>query len=115
MSKRPWILIAAFGLLASLAFGTPSQAGMVNVSLGFSDYNNTPFDNTISQVTFQFSGLDGITNASFSGSALANSPLAEATVTVTPNAGAETVALHFLPDEYIQHQWNAELRHHADA
>jgi hypothetical protein len=89
--------MAAFGLLASLAFGTPSQAGMVNVSLGFADYNNTPFANTISQVTFQFSGLDGITGASFSGSALANSPLASATVTVTPNAAAETIVLTFAP------------------
>lgn len=97
MSKRSWILMAAFGLLASLAFGTPSQAGMVNVSLGFAAYNNTPFDNTISQVEFQFSGLDGITGASFSGSALANSPLASAAVTVTPDAGAETVTLTFAP------------------
>jgi len=29
MSKRSWFLIAALGLLANLAFGTPSQAGSV--------------------------------------------------------------------------------------
>ncbi len=97
MSKRSWFLIAAIGLLASLAFERSSQAGMANISLNFSDYNNTPFANTISQVEFQFSGLNGITDLSFSGSALANSPLAEATVTAVPDAGAETVTLTFVP------------------
>lgn len=95
MTKRSLSLMAAMGLLASLASGTPSQASMVNVTLNFSDYNNGPnFSDTISKVVFQFSGLDGISSLSFSGTAYASGPLAEATVNATAT-GAETVTVNF--------------------
>jgi hypothetical protein len=59
MSKRSLSLIAACGLIASLAFGTPSQAGSVpiNVSESFSLYDSSITD-TISSVVFTFTNSE---------------------------------------------------------
>jgi hypothetical protein len=74
MSKRSWFLIAAFGLIASLAFATPSQAGtyLITVSESINVSENDGGQN-ISGVLLGFSG----TNGTYSGVTIG--PLMDAT------------------------------------
>jgi PEP-CTERM motif len=102
MIKRSMFPIAALGLLASLTFATPSQAGsfLVNVSDSFVVDNPSPFNPTISSITLTFTGLtDGISDVTFLGTAYAN-PLAQITPTLISNAGTETVTLSFSPNVF---------------
>jgi len=97
MSKRSLSLIAAFGLLASLAFVTPSQAGSVLIQIDESfSLVDSAISDSISSVTFTFTnseyppgGLNTMTALSFTGSAVTLGP---PTGTVTPGLSAATTS-----------------------
>jgi hypothetical protein len=73
MRKSSFIQAAVCGLIASLAFVTPSQATsyVINVSEQVQIQNSSLLSDTISAVEIDYSGLGGsLTNVSFMGSAL---------------------------------------------
>jgi hypothetical protein len=94
--RSSWI--SALALLAGLAFSNPSQAGsVVSVSESFG-ITNTAFADSITSVTFGFTGLDGISDTMFTGSAtkLTGGP-GSVSPTISFNAVAQTVTLTFSP------------------
>ena len=110
MRKRTLIVGAVFGLLASLAFGTPSQAGsmyFVNVSDSFS-INDLSFADSISKVILTYSNseysgpLDTMTNLNFTGSAVALEPSPQFVhpALLSSNASAGTFTLGFAPSVF---------------
>jgi hypothetical protein len=110
MSKRSFSWIAALGLIASLAFGTPSQAAsvLINVSENFSLTNTAVADN-ISSVVFTFTNseytpppvLDTMTAAKFTGTAVTlGPPTAIVAPGVSTNATLGTFTLSFSPSVF---------------
>jgi len=109
MSKRSFSWIAALGLIASLAFGTPSQAAsvLINVSENFSLTNTAVADN-ISSVVFTFTNseytpppvLDTMTAAKFTGTAVSLSAPVLITPGVSTNATLGTFTLTFSPSVF---------------
>jgi hypothetical protein len=74
VTKPSLVLIAALVLLASLVFATPSQADFViSIAEGYSVINTTG-ENSIHTITFNFTGLDGISSLSDVGT-VAPSPI----------------------------------------
>jgi hypothetical protein len=109
MKKRSFSWIAALGLIGSLAFGTPSQAGLVpvNVSENFSLTNTAVADN-ISSVVFTFTNseytpppvLNTMTAAKFTGTAVSLSQPILITPGVSTNATLGTFTLTFSPSVF---------------
>jgi hypothetical protein len=95
MNRRSFF--GALALFASLAFASPSQAGfIVEVSEHFSIKADLP-TTTVTSATLSFSGLNGITDASFSGLAFFLAPSFGNSV-VTPTVGpGQTITLTFSP------------------
>jgi len=73
MSKRSFALIAAFGLIASLAFGTPSQASSIPFT-----YTSTVLSNTVTVTDF------GTGHETFAASAIGTSQNGLATSNFVP-------------------------------
>jgi len=95
-SRRKFFLVPALTLLASLASAAPSRAAsVINVSESFS-IKNDAFANSITSVTFSFTGLNGITAETFTGVAV-NFFAGAVIPTVSANPGLETVTLTFAP------------------
>jgi hypothetical protein len=97
MIKRSFALKVAFGVLASLAFATSSEASsyLISVQESFSVVNNNHL-NTIESVTLGFTGLNGISNVASSATGITT---AFQFVTPTPssNVGAGTVTSSYSP------------------
>jgi hypothetical protein len=98
MFGRSLYLAAALGLLGVLTASTPSQAGFVNVSEGFS---LTESSNSVTSITFAFTNsefaggkLDGLSIASFTGVAV-NLPAGLVPASVSSNAALGTLTLSF--------------------
>jgi hypothetical protein len=98
MMKRSGFLIAALGLLASSAFVTPSQAGMVTVQVSDSfSATNVAIADTISSITLTFTGLNGLTDLTMTGNGITNTP---AIVTPTTTTTSTSVTLHYSPSVF---------------
>jgi hypothetical protein len=94
--NRSLFLRAALGLLASLAFVTPSQAGttyITSVTESFSVLAPSSA-NTISSLTLTYTGLDGISSITQSATGITNG-----FIFVSPGVsnGAESITLSYSP------------------
>jgi PEP-CTERM motif len=101
MIKRSVLRIAVLGLLASLAFQTPSRADsfLIEVDETFTLSNLPSTTSTISSLTLQFSGLNGISNLSFLGAGFGGSGVV--TPTLSGSAATGTVTLTFPTSVYL--------------
>jgi len=100
MMKRSFLLTAAFGLLVGLACSSPARAASVTVSEAFTITPTGGFGSaTISSAIIEFTGLDGISNLKFTGTAVDGSFHA---VTVTPSPLLpQEVKITFSPDSAL--------------
>jgi hypothetical protein len=102
MSKRSFLLIAAFGLIASLASATPSQAASVRITESFTATSGSLAD-TINKIDFSFTGLTAITSLPSSGSIVAYNyngttpPYVFSASNALSSASADQVTVSFSP------------------
>jgi len=103
MSKRSFLMIAAFGLIASLAFGTPSQAAstLVTTSATLNTGNSTTYTGlvvTYSTAAGSFTDLTLTSNGTLSESF--PTPPFQSTITLTPTVATEKVTSSYSPSSY---------------
>jgi len=90
-------LIAALALMAGMAFANASHAGTVLVSESFTA-TGASLSNSVSSITFNFTGLNGISDISFAGVTVTNSFGA-----VTPSFSSigQSVTISLNPSAYL--------------
>jgi hypothetical protein len=98
MTRRSPLLVAALGLLASLAFTTPTQAEfIISVAGGYSVSNPTAA-NTIQTITINFTGLNGISDLVNTGTGIDVTGGTPPVVVVSPTfsaTGPQSVELNY--------------------